>query len=92
MGIVCCRPSSFNSDSPKLLQLSRKIKRASILSENSSSSDVTLHLLDIEEEKVFTSKVSLRIINSLKGMSQLNVDNNLYLCGSEEGANTIFLP
>ena len=88
MGIVCCRPTSFNPDSPKLLQLSRRIKQTSILSENSSPSDVTLHLLDIEEEKVFTSNVSLRIINSLKGMSQLNVDNNLYLCGSEEGANT----
>ena len=28
MGIVCCRPTSFNSDNPKLFQLSRKIKRA----------------------------------------------------------------
>ena len=73
MGIVCCRPSSFNSDSPKLLQMSRKIKRASILSENSSPSDVILHLLDIEEEKVFTSKVSLRIINSLKGIDRKSV-------------------
>lgn len=88
MGIVCCRPDSFNPDSPKLLQLSRQLKRASIFSDNASPSDVTLSLLDIEEEKVFTSKVSLRIINSLKGMSQLNVENNLYLCGSEEGANT----
>ena len=87
MGIVCCRPTSFNPNSPKLLQLSRHIKRSSILSENSSPSDVTLNLFDIEEEEVFTSKVSLRILNSLKGMSQLNVENNLYLCGSEEGAS-----
>ena len=40
-------------------------------------------VLDVEEEKIYTTKVSLRIKESIKGMSQLNVNNNLFLCGSE---------
>lgn len=80
MGVKCCRPSgAFNPESKKILQL-RKCKQSN---EEDTSSGTPLLIVDIEEERIFRSKVSLRIVSSIKGMSQLNIDNSLYLCGSE---------
>ena len=41
----------------------------------------TLKIFDIEEEKCFKQKLLLRVIKDLSGISQLNVNNSLYLCG-----------
>ena len=41
----------------------------------------TLKIFDIEEEKCFKQKILLRVITDLSGISQLNVNNSLYLCG-----------
>ena len=77
MGVKCCRPSgAFNPESKKILQLSNA-------QQDEPSLGTPLLIVDIEEERIFTTKVSLRIVQSIKGMSQLNIDNTLYLCGSE---------
>ena len=89
MGIVCCHPSkAFNPDSRKLLQLKNPEKNPNeLIQDPQSTTDIPLLILDVEEEKIFTSRVSLRIITSLEGISQLNVNNVLYLCGSESDSN-----
>lgn len=89
MGIVCCHPSSaFNPDSRKLLQLNNPERNPEeVIQDQQGSPDIPLLILDVEEEKIFTSRVSLRIITSLEGISQLNVNNVLYLCGSEGDSN-----
>ena len=77
MGVKCCRPSgAFNPESKKIIQLSNATP-------NEAEQGTPLLIVDIEEERIFRSKVSLRIVSSIKGMSQLNIDNSLYLCGSE---------
>ena len=77
MGVKCCRPSgAFNPESKKMIQLSNATP-------NEAEQGTPLLIVDIEEERIFRSKVSLRIVSSIKGMSQLNIDNSLYLCGSE---------
>ena len=77
MGFKCCRPSgAFNPESKKIIQLSNAAP-------NEAEQGTPLLIVDIEEERIFRSKVSLRIVSSIKGMSQLNIDNSLYLCGSE---------
>lgn len=77
MGVKCCRPSgAFNPESKKILQLSNA-------QQDEPSLGTPLLIVDIEEERIFRTKVSLRIVQSIKGMSQLNIDNTLYLCGSE---------
>ena len=77
MGVKCCRPSgAFNPESKKITQLSNATP-------NEAEQGTPLLIVDIEEERIFRSKVSLRIVSSIKGMSQLNIDNSLYLCGSE---------
>ena len=77
MGVKCCRPSgAFNPESKKIIQLSNAAP-------NEAEQGTPLLIVDIEEERIFRSKVSLRIVSSIKGMSQLNIDNSLYLCGSE---------
>ena len=77
MGVICCRPSgAFNPESKKILQLSNA-------QQDEPSLGTPLLIVDIEEERIFRTKVSLRIVQSIKGMSQLNIDNTLYLCGSE---------
>lgn len=43
-----------------------------------------LKIFDVEEEKCFEMKLTLRIINSLDGISQININNSLYLCGSND--------
>ena len=77
MGVKCCRPSgAFNPESKKIIQLSNATP-------NEAEQGTPLLIVDIEEERIFRSKVSLRIVSSIKGMSQLNIDNSLYLYGSE---------
>ena len=77
MGVKCCRPcGAFNPESKKIIQLSNATP-------NEAEQGTPLLIVDIEEERIFRSKVSLRIVSSIKGMSQLNIDNSLYLCGSE---------
>ena len=77
MGVKCCRPSgAFNPESKKILQLSNA-------QQDEPSLGTPLLIVDVEEERIFRTKVSLRIVQSIKGMSQLNIDNSLYLCGSE---------
>ena len=81
MGVKCCRPSgAFNPESKKILQLSNA-------QQDEPSLGTPLLIVDIEEERIFTTKVSLRIVQSIKGMSQLNIDNTLYLCGSENDSS-----
>lgn len=86
MGINCCHTNgAFNPDSRKLLQIKHKQKKEND-EDNKQISDLGMLVLDVEEEKIYTTKVCLRIKESIKGMSQLNVNNNLYLCGSESGS------
>ena len=47
-----------------------------------------LSILDINNEKYYTSNINLRILSSLKGISQLNVNNSLFLCGTNDIAST----
>lgn len=85
MGINCCHPNgAFNPDSRKLLQIKHKKNNHNKEdNEDNAISDIEMLVLDVEEEKIYTTKISLRIKESIKGMSQLNVNNNLFLCGSE---------
>ena len=53
-----------------------------------SSNEFDIIFCDPSYEKYFCSKVNLRIISSLRGISELSVDNNLYLCGAEPESNT----
>ena len=43
-----------------------------------------MKIFDVEEEKCFEMTLTLRIINSLEGISQININNCLYLCGSND--------
>jgi hypothetical protein len=47
-----------------------------------------LSILDINNEKYYTSDINLRILSTLKGISQLNVNNSLYLCGTNDITST----
>lgn len=41
-----------------------------------------LILYDVEYDLSFSIKMNLRIINNLKGFSQIGIENKIYLCGS----------
>ena len=43
-----------------------------------------LRIFDFEEEKCFDDNILLRIITSLEGISQINIHNSLYLCGTND--------
>ena len=47
-----------------------------------------LSILDINNEKCYSSNINLRILSSLKGLSQLNVNNSLFLCGTSDITST----
>lgn len=51
------------------------------ISENESVLTPKLILYDVEYDLSFTIKVNLRIVNSLKGLSQIAIENKIYLCG-----------
>lgn len=49
-----------------------------------------MKIFDVEEEKCFEDVSYLRIITSLDGISQINLNNNLYLCGTnDDSSNSI---
>lgn len=55
------------------------------------TSNCKLKIFDIEENRLFIRNISLRIIHSLKGMSQLSNSNTLFLCGSNKKNSNCFL-
>ena len=50
-----------------------------------------IKIFDLEENRLFIRTCSLRIIQSLKGMSQNSCGNSLFLCGSNEKNSSCFL-
>ena len=59
-------------------------KKLLYLSQINNTPICKLKIFDIEEEKCFTQKLYLKVIKSLSGISQLNINNTLYLCGINE--------
>ena len=55
------------------------------------ASDIRIKIFDIEEKRLFIRNISLRIIKSLKGISQISSDNSLFLCGSNKKNSSCFL-
>jgi hypothetical protein len=49
---------------------------------NPNSKICNFSIFDIDEEKCFEKNLFLRIISNLVGFSQINLNNSLYLCGS----------
>ena len=65
-------------------------KKLIYISEISTSKLCRVRIFDVEEEKCFEQKILLRIITSLEGISQINMNNCLYLCGSnDEASNSV---
>ena len=80
MGIICCREiNAINPFSKKLIYLS-EIPQTKLC---------RIKIFDVEEEKCYEEKVILRIISSLEGISQINMNNCLYLCGTHDAANSV---
>ena len=50
-----------------------------------------IKIFDLEDNRLFIRICSLRIIQSLKGMSQNSCGNSLYLCGSNNSNSSCFL-
>ena len=50
-----------------------------------------IKIFDLEENRLFIRSCSVRIIQSLKGMSQNSCGNSLYLCGSNNQKSSCFL-
>jgi hypothetical protein len=59
-------------------------KKIYFLIQKKNSPICTLKIFDIEEEKCFTQKLYLKVIKTLSGISQLNINNTLYFCGINE--------
>jgi len=57
----------------------------------SLTSNCKLKIFDVEENRLFIRKISLRIIQSLKGMSQISNSDSLFLCGSNTKNSSCFL-
>ena len=55
------------------------------------TSNCKLKIFDIEENRLFIRNISLRIIQSLKGMSQISTSDSLFLCGSNDKNASCFL-
>ena len=55
------------------------------------ASNCKIKIFDIEENRLFIRNVSLRIIKSLKGMSQISTSDSLFLCGSNQKNSSCFL-
>ena len=68
--------------SEKLIFLSKK---------ENLTSNCKIKIFDIDENRLFIRNISLRIINSLKGMSQISANNALFLCGSNKKNSSCFL-
>ena len=56
-------------------------KKLLYLTQINNTQICSLKIFDIEEEKCYKQNILLRVITSLSGISQLNVNNTLYLCG-----------
>ena len=56
-------------------------KKLLYLTQINNTQICSLKIFDIEDEKCFKQNILLRVITSLSGISQLNVNNTLYLCG-----------
>lgn len=57
----------------------------------SLNSNCKLTIFDVEESRLFIRAISLRIIKSLKGMSQISNSDSLFLCGSNNKNSNCFL-
>lgn len=75
MGTMCCR------EKEEINPHSKKIMRA-IVKDNSQKTYIQIY--DIECERGQEIEVNLRFLK-LEGMSQLNMNNCLYLCGNNDG-------
>ena len=54
-------------------------------------SNCKLKIFDLEENRLFIRSIPLRIIPSLKGLSQISSLNSLFLCGSNNYNSSCFL-
>ena len=80
MGGICCRETNaINPFSKKLIYLS-EIPKTKLC---------RIKIFDVEEEKCYDEKMLLRIITSLEGISQINMNNCLYLCGTNDSSNSV---
>lgn len=59
-------------------------KKILYLKMNEQTKQSKLHIFDIEDERAYERNVNLIIINSLQGISQITIGNQLFLCGSNE--------
>ena len=73
---------------------SQNSKEEYINSNNLNNGKYQLLSYDIEENTLFTYTIKIPIINSLKGLSELNLNSKLYLCGtpsiSEDASSYLF--
>ncbi len=75
MGIYCKKSSPPpNTSSHKI----HKIKSNLLKNKENKFEFLTF---DIIEEKIYINKIKFHIITSLKGLSQLNQENSIFLCG-----------
>ena len=75
MGIYCKKSSNPpNISSHKI----HKIKSNLLKNKENKFEFLTF---DIIEEKIYINKIKFHIITSLKGLSQLNQENSIFLCG-----------
>lgn len=91
----CCIDDKINDEKNKIYQINRlqdtNEKKGNNLENNKEESINNLNLnngkyqllsYDIEENTLFTYTIKIPIINSLKGLSELNCNSKLYLCGT----------
>jgi hypothetical protein len=74
--------------------ISQNSKEEYINNNNLNNGKYQLLSYDIEENTLFTYTIKIPIINSLKGLSELNLNSKLYLCGtpsiSEDASSYLF--
>ena len=86
MGNQFCCSSNFDND----IQTTKKITQ--VISYTKQNSCFSLFTYNIEENKSKKLDINLRILNSLKGLSQINKgEGMIYLCGNNENISpTLF--
>lgn len=90
-----CSSSAIKLSDKRLFQINRRYNSSNI-NDNSktvynspekscvSNSEIELLILDTERDKIITNKIELRVIKNLKGLSEINYKNSLFLIGSDD--------
>lgn len=87
----------YQLKSQKIIEISQKEKerkndKASKKKEsNLNQKIVSLMMIDCEDEIIIDKEANLRVISDLNGYSQINYNDSLYLCGSNNESTCSFL-